>query len=409
MPNKVQEEYLGAIRNEEWVIEVHQKGENEWAITTKGSLQTFSEVVKVAQRWDEVMEEDGEWYEKTRSELGLTEEWTISIDERGNYTLRDNGEDIRLLKEVPKKPRELLEDLKKTNGASLLFPSNDFVEAKGKSLNDLKRSLKEMDNLIDSEDGRFVIPFMSKYGPMPTWYPDEDEKRGTVTGVGLTRAGSGRTTNEEKWNERREIAGNFTLTKGILVFEFEHFGQHSLDSEAKDYEKEHPSSEEGYVQLVRNNPGWFDEPKTLFAGTSFQNRTKAWNIWQVTEGEWRDPHPHTSYHLEVNAAGAWRCNYYQARLGEPKGEFPHRIQDEGGWMYGPFRTGRRTTTLTIEHDQAGPVTVSFYSLDGADLTVLEYDGQLHLEDEQTGLLPGKEYVMVVDCQGVFRIELNEGY
>ena len=160
--------------------------------------------------------------------------------------------------------------------------------------------------------------------------------------------------------------------------------------------------------MVRDNEGLFDSKMEI---CSYKGESDMIGMWRVAEGRWRDPHPEVDYHLEVKAFGEWQCTVFQPDLNQSKGNFPHRAGLDGGaTVVGPFRAGSRPIRASIQHLGIGEFRLEFISLDGTyEPKDFKYEGQVHLEEQELELLPGKEYLMLGWGDGRWAVELTEGY
>ena len=131
----------------------------------------------------------------------------------------------------------------------------------------------------------------------------------------------------------------------------------------------------------------------------------------VAEGLWRDPHPGINYHLEIATTAKWKFTILQPELGQSKGTFPHRAGlSKGAIVIGPFRTGPRPVRAEIDHGGNGEFSLQFTSVDGTHQTeAFTAQAQFHIEDLETGLFPGKEYIACAAGNGPWEIKLSEGY
>lgn len=164
------------------------------------------------------------------------------------------------------------------------------------------------------------------------------------------------------------------------------------------------------VELVRDDPGIFDSSEAMF---SFSGSGNGLGLWRVSEGEWRDPHPGVSYHLEVEVGGRgeFSCWMLIPELGQSAVSLPYYADGYGGaTMAGPFRVGARPLLANLRHDGGGRFFVELVSLDGADeCTVVSTDGQVHLDEYPVAVKPGKEYLLYAGAGGRWEIELTEGF
>lgn len=184
---------------------------------------------------------------------------------------------------------------------------------------------------------------------------------------------------------------SFTLRRGALVVSFRHIG-----------------NDGGELRLVRDNPGIFDSPAVLFG---LDKPGRGLDLLRVAEGEWRDPHPGISYHLEVSGRGSFEVRLLQPEVGQASVQFPYPIEGSGGaTLAGPFRVGSRPILANLRHDGMDHFFVELISLDGADeCAVINADGQVLLEQYPVAVKPGKEYLLYAGAGGDWELELTEGY
>ena len=184
---------------------------------------------------------------------------------------------------------------------------------------------------------------------------------------------------------------SFVLSRGALAVSFEHSGRHGCK-----------------VSLVRDDPGFFDSPTTLFES---DDKISGLGLWRVEEGEWRDPHPGVSYHIEVSGIGEFECVMFQPELGQAAVQFPYSTSGSGGaTLAGPFRVGSRPIMANLRHDGGGNFFVELVALDGTDeCEVVNTDGQANVEDYPVEVRPGKEYLLYAGAGGDWELELTEGY
>ncbi len=187
------------------------------------------------------------------------------------------------------------------------------------------------------------------------------------------------------------VSESFALSRGALAVTFTHQGRQGSDA-----------------ALVRDEPGIFDEPTTLF---ELGEEGTGVGLWRVAEGEWRDPHPEVNYHLEVSGWGDFECLFLQPDLGQAAVQFPYSTGGSGGaTIAGPFRVGSRPILANLRHDGGGRFFVELVSLDGAhECEVISTDGQVHLDDYPVEVKPGKEYLLYTGAGGNWELELTEGY
>ena len=183
----------------------------------------------------------------------------------------------------------------------------------------------------------------------------------------------------------------FNLSQGVLIVNFEHHGLGEFK-----------------VSLKRVNEGFlrgFVETE-LFEGKGEEEAIDAWTM----KKEWLQdlqPGVHT---LEVAATGEWYCELFQPDLGQASTEFP--VQYKGAYgseVAGAFRTGPKPILVDARHDGGGEFKVKLLSLDGLHQEEVDNEGQVHLEDLPIGVMPGKEYLILVGASGNWDLEFKEGY
>ena len=307
----------------------------------------------------------------------------------GSWSLSDQGENARMLHGVTDRFREELDAFRpQMSGLEVTLSLEGILSTYGSSYDGFADSLRDISSAVERMDDHWSPLIWESAGPLPFAVSAEGRRfEYGGSGIGYQSADSD-----------GELTNSFTLNRGVMVVYFQHTGGIPKGDDSDE------------VTLVRDDPGLFDEPMSL---CSFKGSDSLCGMWRVAEGRWRDPHPDLTYHLKVRAAGDWNCVVFQPDLGQAKGNFPHRFGIEGGAnVAGPFRTGPRPVRVNIQHSGTGQFSLQFVSLDGSHEFVPEYSehvGQLHLEDQDLGLLPGKEYLVCGWGDGSWNVELVEGY
>ena len=124
------------------------------------------------------------------------------------------------------------------------------------------------------------------------------------------------------------------------------------------------------------------------------------------------------YRLEVESESKWSCRFIQPDLDQSIGP----LANEGGDDYkdaipsvdcliGPRTSGTRPLLANIRNKGGGRFHAAAYSVDGTHECVLyeQEEGQFHVEDVQTEIRPGKEYMVVISADGKWSLTFTEGY
>ena len=305
--------------------------------------------------------------------------------EDGSWELSDRGETSTALARVSDTAEDEIEafghQIEKTSAA--LTPSGT-LQSQGENYLTFEQALLDVQEAAEAMDQQWTPLVWDKCGLMPATIEQATGARHEFSGWGRPRMA------------KPEETGSFSFRQGAIAIMFEH--------DAPSWSGGEPVK----VHLVRDNPGIFDS-KMLLA--EFSGSTSVTDAYQVIEEMWRDPHPDIDYHLEVDAHCAWRCAIIQPDLGQSGGPFPHRGGlTSGAMVMGPFRTGARPVRAEIQHEGNSHFQLQFTSLDGTHQTqMFTADGQCHIEEHETELLPGKEYIACAYGDGPWQIELTEGY
>ena len=305
----------------------------------------------------------------------------------GSWEVSDRGETTSTLVQVSDNAEAEIEACRRQiDKTTITLAPDGTLISHGENYLTFEQALLDMQETAEAMDYRWTPQVWGKVGLMTQTVEQANGQRHEFTGKG-----SG-------WLRlpALESTRSFALRSGAVAIHFEHT--------AKSSSKDKP----GEVHLVRDNPGAFDR-KTLLC--EFVGSHAMTDVWLVTEGRWRDPHPDIDYHLEVMAHGEWNCTILQPELGQSKGTFPHRAGlTNGAIIMGPFRTGPRPVRAQIRHEGSGQFQLQFTSLDGTHQPdVFTAEGQCHVEDHETELLPGKEYIASAYGSGPWEIQLTEGY
>ena len=305
----------------------------------------------------------------------------------GSWEISDRRETTSTLAEVSDTAEAEFEKFRRQIAkATIALAPDGMLRTHGENYLTFEQALLDMQETAEAMDHRWTPQVWEKAGLMTPTIEQANGQRHEFTGKGprMLRPPA------------LESTKSFALRSGAIAIQFDHT--------AKSFSKDKP----GEVHLVRDNPGVFDR-KTLLC--EFVGSHAMIDVWLVTEGSWRDPHPDIDYHLEITAHGEWKCTILQPELGLSKGTFPHRAGLTGGAIVaGPFRTGPRPIRAQIRHEGSGQFQLQFTSLDGTHQPeVFTAEGQCHFEDHETELLPGKEYIACAYGSGPWEIELTEGY
>ena len=276
----------------------------------------------------------------------------------GSWEISDRGETTSTLAEVSDTAAAEIEAFGHQIGKPTIALAPDgTLRSHGENYLTFEQALLDMQETAEAMDQQWTPWVWDKVGLMTATIEQAEGKLHKFSGNGLR-------------NQRpvsTEITSSFTLRPGAMVILFEHTAP--------------PSNEQrqGTIHLVRDDPGLFDSKMPL---TEFTGSTIVTDVYLVTEGRWRDPHPDIDYHLEITPCGEWECTILQPEMGQSKGTFPHRGGlTSGAIIMGPFRTGPRPVLAQIKHEGNGQFQLQFTSLDGTHQPeVFTADGQCHRED-----------------------------
>lgn len=123
------------------------------------------------------------------------------------------------------------------------------------------------------------------------------------------------------------------------------------------------------------------------------------------------------YRLEVESEHPWQMKLIQPDIGQSDGPlidaFGAENWESGGVarIVGPYHSNSRPILASIQHRGRGTFAVVALAIDGTHQCRMyyQYEGQFAVEDQQTGIMPGKEYLLYIVADGDWRMELKEGY
>ena len=121
------------------------------------------------------------------------------------------------------------------------------------------------------------------------------------------------------------------------------------------------------------------------------------------------------YRIEVESKAAWECRFIQPDLGQP--QIPLTDEDDeveeiepGLYVIGPCDPTRRPILAEILHKGPGELYAFAYSVDGThSCTIHAEEGQFYVEQVQTEIRTGKEYMFLIGADSEWNITFTEGY
>ena len=325
-------------------------------------------------------------YDEPEDHRPLLRLYFTLYDDR-SWEISDRGETTSTLDQLSENVQGEIDSFgRQIDKTTIGLSADGILQSRGENYLTFEQSLLDMREAAEAMDQQWTLRVWERAGLMPVTLEYAKGERLEFSGTGLRNQSPVGT----------EITRTFSLRQGTMVFQFEHTAP--------------PSNEhrEGSIYLVRDDPGIFDGKMPLYEFTGSANVT---DVHLVTEGMWRDPHPDIGYHLELTPVGEWTCTILQPELGQSKGTFPHRAGlSSGAIVMGPFRTGTKPTRAQIQHDGSEQFQLQFTSVDGTHQTeMFTAEAQFHVEEHETDLRPGKEYVACAYGSGPWEIELTEGY
>ncbi len=140
-----------------------------------------------------------------------------------------------------------------------------------------------------------------------------------------------------------------------------------------------------------------------------KNSTSKYQSWlSLREGKYR---------LEVESEHPWRVDLVQPDIGQSCGPLIDAFGAEK-WesgsvarIVGPYHSNSRPILAGIQHRGKGAFAIVALAVDGTHQCRMYYqdEGQFAIEDQGTGIMPGKEYILYIVADGDWRMELREGY
>ena len=155
---------------------------------------------------------------------------------------------------------------------------------------------------------------------------------------------------------------------------------------------------------------------TIWIPVDDRGKFNTFCIVQVKEDEENALAP-GKYRIEVTSKDKWTCCFIQPDVGQSLGSFldeDNNIDedsiDAGLYVYGPFESGSKPLLANIRHSGRGEFFIAAYSVDGTHLClVFQDEGQFQVEDHQTEIKPGKEYMLYILSDGAWNLNFSEGY
>ena len=215
----------------------------------------------------------------------------------------------------------------------------------------------------------------------------------------------------------------FTLQQGIVVAEINHHGEGQFRLSFA------PSEE---FQRTRNQEhrviGTFARlPRVGRAAEWASNRIVPLGEWQAAEttgrletlsitrvdAEGGDRINPGEYRMEVASQGQWSCRLMQPELGQSAfalDQVDAEIENQPSTVLGPHISGSRPVIANVRHRGLGHFSATAYSVDGTHhCAIHEGRGQFYVQDLQTAVRPGKEYLILVNSEGGWNLSFREGY
>ena len=119
------------------------------------------------------------------------------------------------------------------------------------------------------------------------------------------------------------------------------------------------------------------------------------------------------YRLEVKSQSEWSCRFIQLALGQSSEPLTYDDDDDnvpaGSYIVGPYKSGTRPLLASIRHSGGGKFFITAYALDGTHEYTFADEGQFIVEEQQTEIRPGKEYILVIVADGEWFLAFTEGY
>lgn len=199
-----------------------------------------------------------------------------------------------------------------------------------------------------------------------------------------------------------EVSDEFYLQQGIVIAEIEHWGH-------GDIKLEFVSTTVG--ELKRAALNFLGLRRRVWTPVDDTGEFKSWFVVRV--GEYDGALVLGKYRLEVESKDRWTCQFIQPDLDQPLGPLEDDDGydgDDGTWLVGPLKSGSRPLLAALRHDGRGEFIAIALSIDGThSCVVFEEDGQFQVEDHQTEIKLGKEYMLYIISDGPWSLKFTEGY
>ena len=182
---------------------------------------------------------------------------------------------------------------------------------------------------------------------------------------------------------------------------------------------------------------------TIWTAIEHEGEITICRLMQVKENEEGCLNP-GKYRLEVKSQSRWSCRFIQPALNQSAGlltddgdagsedddidlyfisfltedewkeisenDASEQLAPPGVFVMGPYRSGRRPLLAQIEHNGRETFNLEAFSVDGTHYSsVFQQEGQFYIEDHQTDIRPGKEYMLYVYADGPWTVHFTEGY
>lgn len=169
--------------------------------------------------------------------------------------------------------------------------------------------------------------------------------------------------------------------------------------------------------------GWFsggeylDVPPTIWTPVDGKGKYDAFGFERVRDGD-DEALPPGEWRLEVQSQSRWSCRFIQPALRQSTETLAEALSEQrwlsrqfpaGNRVMGPFWSGARPLLANIRHSGGGAFSFTTVAIDGTHQYVYGAEGQFIAEDQQTGILPGKEYLLSVWSNGEWNLAFTEGY
>ncbi len=152
---------------------------------------------------------------------------------------------------------------------------------------------------------------------------------------------------------------------------------------------------------------------TIWTPVGEKGQFNTYDIVQVAESS-EGALPPGKYRVEVESKNKWECSFIQPDLGQPQfsltGEDEEEEKEAGRYIIGPCEPSRRPILANIFHKGPGGLYACAYSIDGMHRCEIHYEeGQFYVEQVQTEIRAGKEYMFLIVADNEWNITFSEGY